>query len=120
MKFFRNLFSRRRSEEPGDLEDWKANDQAECIWDEWYRNGDARFRFNGMKRGERHVVTGVVFARHSIDGEIQLLELRAFPGIKFRAAGFRKIRPQADEARAADAAFIETIRQPARELEEAA
>lgn len=145
--FFRKLFGARGApagDQPGDqpgnqpdlgggsTEDWQPGDIAECIHGgPWYKGAIGPGNYNGPKKGQRLRVRAVGFFSDWRLPPSEMLVFGEFQPLRFCASAFRKVRPHADEAIAADAAFVRTIRQapqsppapapaPARELEEAA
>ena len=102
-------------------EDWQTGDQAECIFTgPWYRGGITPAPLGwGPQFGEVRVVAGTQLASPApgtIPEEVHL-KFDRYGDRSFSAHAFRKVKPRADQAERADAAFIgtmERIRQPAR------
>lgn len=105
-----------KSEQNPDAEDWHPGDVAECIfagpWVDFYSG----IVDTGPGFGSRFSVADVVTVQVPGLGAKQSLVFKAYPGVVYNAAKFRKVRPQADEQIAADAAFRETIHRPSRSL----
>lgn len=124
MKFF-SLFSRRSTPlPPSDPEDWSVGDLAECLSDQpWFYAATGAPAPVSPKAGARYRVTAVMLQPYGT-----FLRLSGIDRVACDFRGFRKVRPRADELRAADAAFAQRLRttppdlppaQP-RELEETA
>ncbi|MBN9504950.1 MAG: hypothetical protein J0I69_02895 [Altererythrobacter sp.] len=87
---------------PDSAEDWQPGDLAECVHPgPWYRTRDGR-EGPGPNFADRDIVRAVFIG----ESGLQMLRFSRFGVRSYDALGFRKIRPQADELIAADAAFI--------------
>lgn len=113
-----NLFRRKRASDP---ERWQPGDQAECIVSgPWFLGGVHPNA--GPQLGETRIVRRVIEGPHCITGEpTAFLGFSRYSGV-FDSSGFRKVRPRADKATAAEREFSALIRRrpaPApRQLEE--
>ena len=108
MGFPDHFFRKRRALDP---EQWQRGDQAECIVStRWWLLGQVEG--SGPQRGETRIVTEVVEQAHVQSGKPCLfLRFDRYPGSMFEARAFRKVRPRADEAIAAESNFTRLIRQ---------
>lgn len=88
---------------------WRTGDIAEAISGDAWRHLTTGEQGNGPVAGERHVVRGVVRGPGLVG-----LNFGPWPAVVFNAACFRKIVPVADEAKAADAAFLDSLKQARR------
>lgn len=127
--FIRHYFSSFGRLDGDSAESWEVGDVAECISPGiWYQDGHGPADRNGPQTGDRARVTKVRVVQIPLIGRRTFLYFAAYPGIGFIASCFRKVRPSADEATAADADFIDLLQSqprqlppvPAREFEEAA
>lgn len=96
------LFRRRARQ----AERWEPGDVAECVVrTPWYRKGRPS-KHPGPVFGERYVVDHISVGR---SGRDYLGFARFLPRV-YLATAFRKVRPQADAAIAADSAFVARLR----------
>lgn len=116
MRFFGNLFRRKRALDP---EQWQAGDVAECINQlGWFLNGLTPVP--GPAFGDTYRVASVKENSTSLVGPAVFLRFSSFTG-DFLSTGFRKVQPRADALEAGTATSIEDLR-PApspRETEDA-
>ena len=101
-----NLFRRKRAPDP---DQWQVGDQAECIIPgPWFRGGVHPNA--GPQLGETRIVRAVVEGPHCITGEpTTFLGFSRYSG-HFDSSGFRKVRPRADKATAAEGEFSALVR----------
>lgn len=122
--FFRRKPSSPPSSPPsGDSpEDWRAGDIAECVnRSGWFLDG--KYPASGPCVGERARVVRVRLENHPLFGRtVQALVFSRFGERPYDAAGFRKVRPQADARVAAEPRWLDKLigsRRPACVLEDA-
>ncbi len=106
-----SLFRKRRAPDP---DQWQPGDQAECIthgkW--WHVDGEPS---SGPRHGSLITVEQVRDLVHPLENEVcTFLQFTSFGSNVYPASCFRKVRPHADEATAAEPEFAALIRkQPA-------
>jgi hypothetical protein len=88
---------------------WAAGDHAECIASgNWFEDGVIPAK--GPAHGEVRVVRAVGLGPHFLSGaQVQFLIFERYGTRQYCATGFRKVTPRADEAVAADTAFLRAL-----------
>lgn len=96
---------------PPEDKSWAPGDQAECInADSWFTHTPFGWANSiGPECGQVFIVTAVHIAPHPQHGEAIFLTLKGVPS-RWEASAFRKLKPVADKAEAADTAFLADLR----------
>lgn len=97
---------------PADPEGWEAGDWAECqILGQW-RSRPGNEIHPGPRHGSTMRVTAVKICCDPAipGGKVLTLAFASWPDSYFEAAQFRKLRPRADAATAAEAEFTSLVR----------
>tara|TARA_B100000678_G_scaffold260890_2_gene242054 strand:- start:1291 stop:1656 length:366 start_codon:yes stop_codon:yes gene_type:complete len=102
-----SLFRKRRAPDP---DQWQPGDQAECIGEgRWWDRGIEPT--SGPHKGEVRLVARVVEAKcDALPSKATFLVFDRYGSNGFIASAFRKVRPQTEERKTAEAEFTKLIR----------
>ena len=93
---------------PGETEDWKPGDLAECIFrGPWFDGAGTGEPGAGPSLGEIRAVNEVQIRYCPFSGERLWLAFATFGHRRYAARLFRKITPRADAAERGDAAWLD-------------